>query len=229
MLVALLARGHALLEGVPGVAKTTLVKAFATALGCSGRRIQFTPDLLPADITGTYVLSPARRHFRAAGRPHLRERGARRRDQPRPREDAERAARGHARAAGHHRGRPLRAAPALPGARNTEPRRPRGDLSPARGADRPLPRARPHGLPGPARRGADAQDIRRRSSRRPPGARSARHHPAPGHRGTRVHGGRPARLRRRGHRIHARSPEGGARREPQRARSRWSRRPRRSP
>jgi MoxR-like ATPase len=58
MLVALVARGHVLLEGVPGVAKTTLVKAFATALGCSGRRIQFTPDLLPADITGTYVLSP---------------------------------------------------------------------------------------------------------------------------------------------------------------------------
>ena len=43
---------------MPGVAKTTLVKAFATALGCSARRIQFTPDLLPADITGTYVLSP---------------------------------------------------------------------------------------------------------------------------------------------------------------------------
>ncbi|MCA9628731.1 MAG: AAA family ATPase [Myxococcales bacterium] len=58
MLVSLLARGHVLLEGVPGVAKTTLVKAFATALGCSVRRIQFTPDLLPADITGTYVLSP---------------------------------------------------------------------------------------------------------------------------------------------------------------------------
>jgi len=58
ILVALLAHGHALLEGVPGVAKTTLVKAFATALGCSARRIQFTPDLLPADITGTYVLSP---------------------------------------------------------------------------------------------------------------------------------------------------------------------------
>jgi MoxR-like ATPase len=58
MLVALLARGHVLLEGVPGVAKTTLVKAFGTALGCSARRIQFTPDLLPADITGTYVLSP---------------------------------------------------------------------------------------------------------------------------------------------------------------------------
>jgi len=58
MLTALLAQGHVLLEGVPGVAKTTLVKAFATALGASVRRIQFTPDLLPADITGTYVLSP---------------------------------------------------------------------------------------------------------------------------------------------------------------------------
>ena len=58
LLVTLLARGHALLEGVPGVAKTTLCKAFASTLGCSFKRIQFTPDLLPADITGTYVLSP---------------------------------------------------------------------------------------------------------------------------------------------------------------------------
>lgn len=58
LLVSLLAGGHALLEGVPGVAKTTLVKAFAATLGCSFRRIQFTPDLLPADITGTFVLSP---------------------------------------------------------------------------------------------------------------------------------------------------------------------------
>src|SRR5450755_1487443 len=58
MVVALLARGHVLLEGVPGIAKTTLVKAFAVTLGCSIRRIQFTPDLLPADITGTYVLNP---------------------------------------------------------------------------------------------------------------------------------------------------------------------------
>jgi MoxR-like ATPase len=58
MLTALLAQGHVLLEGVPGVAKTTLVKAYAAALGASVRRIQFTPDLLPADITGTYVLSP---------------------------------------------------------------------------------------------------------------------------------------------------------------------------
>ena len=57
LLTALLARGHALLEGVPGVAKTTLVKAFSSTLACSFSRIQFTPDLLPADITGTYVLN----------------------------------------------------------------------------------------------------------------------------------------------------------------------------
>ena len=56
LLTALLARGHVLLEGVPGVAKTTLVKTFSNTLGCRFRRIQFTPDLLPSDITGTYIL-----------------------------------------------------------------------------------------------------------------------------------------------------------------------------
>lgn len=58
MLTCLLAGGHVLLEGVPGVAKTTLVKAFASALGCEFKRVQFTPDMLPSDITGTYVLTP---------------------------------------------------------------------------------------------------------------------------------------------------------------------------
>jgi len=57
ILMALLARGHCLLEGVPGVAKTTLIKAMAATIGGSFKRIQFTPDLLPSDITGTYVLS----------------------------------------------------------------------------------------------------------------------------------------------------------------------------
>lgn len=55
LLVALFAGGHILLEGVPGVAKTTLCRSFAATLGAEFRRIQFTPDLLPADITGTYV------------------------------------------------------------------------------------------------------------------------------------------------------------------------------
>jgi MoxR-like ATPase len=56
MLVALLARGHALLVGVPGLAKTLLVASLAEVLGLSFGRVQFTPDLLPADITGTDVL-----------------------------------------------------------------------------------------------------------------------------------------------------------------------------
>src|SRR5256885_10967056 len=52
-LVTLLAGGHALIEGVPGVGKTLLVKALARAVAGEFQRIQFTPDLMPADITGT--------------------------------------------------------------------------------------------------------------------------------------------------------------------------------
>ncbi len=54
-LIALLAGGHVLLEGVPGVAKTTLTKTFARVVGGQYQRVQFTPDLLPSDVTGTYV------------------------------------------------------------------------------------------------------------------------------------------------------------------------------
>src|SRR5712691_1179045 len=54
-LIALLAAGHVLLEGVPGVAKTTLSKTFAHVLGIQYHRLQFTPDLLPSDVTGTYI------------------------------------------------------------------------------------------------------------------------------------------------------------------------------
>jgi MoxR-like ATPase len=57
MLVTLLGRGHALLVGVPGLAKTLLVSSLAKCLGLSFGRVQFTPDLLPADITGTDVLN----------------------------------------------------------------------------------------------------------------------------------------------------------------------------
>jgi MoxR-like ATPase len=63
MLVGLLARGHVLLEGVPGVAKTLAVRTLATAVGGSFARIQFTPDLLPADIVGTRVWRPSAERF----------------------------------------------------------------------------------------------------------------------------------------------------------------------
>ena len=56
LLIALLSRGHVLMEGVPGVAKTLLVRTLATALDVETRRIQFTPDLMPGDITGSMVI-----------------------------------------------------------------------------------------------------------------------------------------------------------------------------
>src|ERR1043166_2280259 len=62
-LIALLAGGHVLLEGVPGVAKTTLSKTFARVLGTMYQRIQFTPDLLPSDVTGTYIFDRKTNEF----------------------------------------------------------------------------------------------------------------------------------------------------------------------
>ncbi len=58
LLVGMLANGHVLIEGVPGLAKTTAVKALAQSMDCRFTRIQFTPDLLPADLIGTLVYNP---------------------------------------------------------------------------------------------------------------------------------------------------------------------------
>jgi MoxR-like ATPase len=65
LLIALLVRGHVLVEGLPGLAKTLLVKTLAQAIDGTFKRIQFTPDLLPADITGTQIFDPAGRTFNA--------------------------------------------------------------------------------------------------------------------------------------------------------------------
>ncbi len=62
-LVAMLCEGHVLLEDVPGIGKTTLAKAIAVSLGCSFRRIQFTPDLLPSDVTGIYYFNQKTQEF----------------------------------------------------------------------------------------------------------------------------------------------------------------------
>jgi MoxR-like ATPase len=62
-LVALLCEGHLLFEDVPGIGKTTLAKALAKSLGCSFRRIQFTPDLLPSDVTGLSIYNQKTQEF----------------------------------------------------------------------------------------------------------------------------------------------------------------------
>jgi MoxR-like ATPase len=63
MMAAILVEGHVLLEDYPGLAKTLIAKSFATALGLEFKRIQFTPDLLPSDITGSYIYNRAEGRF----------------------------------------------------------------------------------------------------------------------------------------------------------------------
>jgi len=63
LMIAMLTGGHVLLEGVPGLAKTTAIKALAAAVHCKFNRIQFTPDLLPADLIGTLIYNPREGNF----------------------------------------------------------------------------------------------------------------------------------------------------------------------
>src|SRR3990167_3345339 len=63
LLVGLLANGHILLEGVPGLAKTLAMKTLAAAIDTKFQRMQFTPDMLPADIVGTLIFNPVEGNF----------------------------------------------------------------------------------------------------------------------------------------------------------------------
>src|SRR5690625_6019897 len=69
-LVAFMARGHVILEDVPGVGKTVLVKALAKSFDCTFKRIQFTPDLLPSDVTGVSVFTPKTLDFEFRSEEH---------------------------------------------------------------------------------------------------------------------------------------------------------------
>jgi len=71
LLIALLADGHVLLEGVPGLAKTLAIKTLAQAISVDFNRIQFTPDLLPADVTGTLIYNQKSEEFSIKRAPSL--------------------------------------------------------------------------------------------------------------------------------------------------------------
>ena len=118
------------------------------------QRIQFTPDMLPADIVGTHDLQSARRHLRHQARPDLRQPRPRGRNQPRARQGAERAARSDAGAPGHARQRDLQVARAVPGAGHAKPDRAGRHLSAARGAGRSLHAEGRRRLSEPQRRNA---------------------------------------------------------------------------
>ena len=171
ILTAVLAGGHALLIGVPGLAKTLMVQTVAEALELSFNRVQFTPDLMPSDITGTEIieedLTTGRRVVPVRARAHLRQRGARRRDQPHPAEDPGRAAPGDAGAPGHRGRDHLPAARPLLRARHPEPDRAGGHLPAARGPARPVHAGAAGGLSQPGGGGGDRRaDHRRRRVRR---------------------------------------------------------------
>ncbi len=180
VLVALLAGGHLLLEGVPGLAKTLTIQTLAEALDASFRRIQFTPDLVPADLVGHPDLPPLDRQLRHRARPGVLQLPARRRDQPRTGQGPERAARGDAGAPGHDRPRePPRPDP-VPRDGDPEPDRVRGHLPAARGPDRPVHDEGRRRLPDrrrgghgrralPPARGRGARDPRRGRARPAPG------------------------------------------------------------
>ena len=168
-LVALLCRGHLLIEDVPGTGKTVLAKAIARSLGCSFRRIQFTPDLLPSDVSGLSIYNQKTQEFEFRPGPDLQPGGPRRRDQPRDAQDPVRAARMHGGAPGHDRRHDLPDARPVPRHRHPEPDRVRGHVRAARGAARPVHAPPPARLPA-----ADRGDRHPRRAEADASARRAR-------------------------------------------------------
>ena len=139
LLVALLCGGHVLMEGVPGVAKTLLVRSLAAALSVQTRRVQFTPDLMPGDITGSMVIDSSRGELTFREGPvftNLLLADEINRTPPKTQ-----SALLEAMEEGQvtRRRRLARRCPAVPGRRDPEPGRVRRHLSAARGPARPLP------------------------------------------------------------------------------------------
>ena len=170
LVIALLAGGHVLIEGVPGLAKTRSVRALARALDLPFRRIQFTPDLLPADLTGTQVYRPATGTFDVRTGPIVA--SVVLADEINRAPAKVQSALLEAMQEGQVTVGDQTVDPARPvlGPRHPEPGRARGDLPPARGPARPVPDEAPRRLSRPGGRAGDARPGRRR----PVGRRRAR-------------------------------------------------------
>ena len=165
-LVTILSGGHALLIGVPGLAKTKLVETLGITLGLDAKRIQFTPDLMPSDILGAEVLdesSTGKRSFRFIAGPGVRAAADGRRNQPRQPAHAVGAAAGDAGAAHHRCRRAARSAEAVPRAGDAKPAGAGRHLSAAGSPARPLPDGDRRRLSRSRRRAAHpVRDHRRR-------------------------------------------------------------------
>ena len=101
LVIGLLANGHVLLEGVPGLAKTLAVKSMAACISVKFSRLQFTPDMLPADVIGTQIYNPQSGGFTTRKGPVFANLVLGRRNQPRAGESAKRVARSDAGKTGH--------------------------------------------------------------------------------------------------------------------------------
>ena len=171
LLIALLTGGHVLLEGVPGLAKTTAIKALAAAIHCKFNRIQFTPDLLPADLIGTLIYNPREGAFSTRKGPIFANLILADEINRAPSKVQSAPPGGDAGAPGHDRRRIVHARRAVSGPGHAEPDRAGGNLSAARSSGRPL-HAQGGGRLSQHERGAQGRGCRPRwpAARGPAGA-----------------------------------------------------------